>query len=38
METVKKKKTGISLDWWANICAFILAALVLLRIIPNIPW
>ena len=38
METTKQKKAGISIDWWANICAFAVTALVLLGIIPGVPW
>jgi hypothetical protein len=28
----------LSLDWWAVISALVLAALILVGIIPSIPW
>jgi hypothetical protein len=33
-----RSRFSLSLDWWAVITALILAALVLLGIIPSVPW
>lgn len=38
MEIKEKTKRKVSLDWWATICAFAITALVLLGIIPGLPW
>lgn len=34
----KRKKTGVSLDWWTVIVAFGLTALVIVGALPVIPW
>jgi len=34
----KRKKLGISLDWWTVIVAFALTALVIVGALPIIPW
>lgn len=32
------RKPKISLDWWAVITALVLAVLLLVGILPNVPW
>jgi hypothetical protein len=34
----QRRSFQLSLDWWAVITALVLAALVLLSVIPNVPW
>ena len=40
LETVQAtgNRWKLSLDWWAVITALILAVLVLVGVLPNIPW
>jgi hypothetical protein len=37
-ETVVVRKSGLSLDVWAVLLAFLLAVLVRLGVLANIPW
>lgn len=34
----ERRGVRLSLDWWAVLTALVLAALVLLGVIPSVPW
>jgi hypothetical protein len=34
----QRRRLSLSLDWWAVLAALALALLVLVGIIPNVPW